>query len=316
MNGTLTRAVEVVREHGLAEFLRRGSLYSLGRPNVVAVELNRRLNHRMAGANYNPAGFDVFEAEWDTLVVLDACRLDFFSKNNIFDGVLESRTSRGSNTMEFLRGNFPGRDLLDIVYVSDNPMYYWMRDELPKVYHFHMGPRDSFDGAVTHPAEFTDEALDVIDDHPNKRYIVHYLQPHAPYFSRDGDELYEIFPSSPTRCRVEGYSMEYVSKVYEENLQCVLGEVERLVSRLDGRTVLTADHGELLGDRMRPIPLRALNHPEGVYADPLLSVPWMVVGDGERRDVERGDRPLEYTIHSERPIEEQLADQLEKLGYL
>ena len=47
---------------------------------------------------------DIFAEEWDTLIVLDACRYDFFEKvyRDYLSGTLEKRVSPGSCTEESL----------------------------------------------------------------------------------------------------------------------------------------------------------------------------------------------------------------------
>lgn len=44
----------------------------------------------------------VMREEWDYLIILDACRYDYFAAiwENYFDGELEKRVSLGSGTLE------------------------------------------------------------------------------------------------------------------------------------------------------------------------------------------------------------------------
>ena len=53
----------------------------------------------------------------------------------------------------------------------------------------------------------------------------------------------------------------------------------------DGRTVVTADHGQLLGERVGPIPIRYHGHRRGVHVEELLKVPWLVHDLGERSEI-------------------------------
>jgi hypothetical protein len=61
--------------------------------------------------------------------------------------------------------------------------------------------------------------------------------------------------------------------------------VSELLSELEGKTVVTADHGELLGDRDFPIPLRRFGHPSVTNLSPLIEVPWLVNERGTRPDI-------------------------------
>lgn len=57
-------------------------------------------------------------------------------------------------------------------------------------------------------------------------------------------------PRSRVRRRLESgeVSVETLRQAYRDNLELVLGEVKRLVARLDCRVVVTADHGDMLGE--------------------------------------------------------------------
>ena len=58
-----------------------------------------------------PEGVKVVEEDWDYLVVLDACRYDFFEdyyrkSDWLQEGNLEKKISRGSMSIEWLNRNF------------------------------------------------------------------------------------------------------------------------------------------------------------------------------------------------------------------
>jgi len=56
-------------------------------------------------------GVDFVSEDWDTMILLDACRLDTFEDRHTFeDGHLESRISRGSNSWMFVKENFGGNN--------------------------------------------------------------------------------------------------------------------------------------------------------------------------------------------------------------
>lgn len=61
-------------------------------------------------------------AEWDNLIILDACRFEHFSKVNDISGKLEKVASLGSHTPEWMQENFSGRHG-DTVCVAGNPYY-------------------------------------------------------------------------------------------------------------------------------------------------------------------------------------------------
>jgi len=69
--------------------------------------------------------------------------------------------------------------------------------------------------------------------------------------------------------RKEG--LESIGEHYERNLRLVLEEVERLVQHLEGKIVVTSDHGEGLGKE-------ASGHALGRDIPVLRTVPWLEVG--------------------------------------
>ncbi|PSP90566.1 hypothetical protein BRC90_01260 [Halobacteriales archaeon QS_4_69_34] len=65
-----------------------------------------------------------------------------------------------------------------------------------------------------------------------------------------------------------------VHEAYRENLAIVHEIITDLINDLDGKTVITSDHGELFGERLYPIPVRGILHKRGIRLDPLTTVPW------------------------------------------
>jgi hypothetical protein len=180
------------------------------------------------------------------------------------------------------------------------------------------------------PAELARKALDSHERYPDKRLFVHFMQPHAPYIGEraaslrqslereegltftawtDLDELdRDRAIGSLENAAKEGYiSADELRSVYVENLEIVLSHVEELVSELGGKTVVTADHGELLGEERAG---HRFGHPEGLFVRELRVVPWLTVTSGERRDVVE-ERP----VRSDDVTESETNDQLELLGY-
>jgi hypothetical protein len=99
---------------------------------------------------------------------------------------------------------------------------------------------------------------------------------------------------------------------YRENLDIALAEVAELLPDLEGRTVVTADHGEMLGDRHRYVPMRDYGHHPGIYNDPTVKVPWQIVDTGERRTI-RAEPPDEEMVAA--VDHEAIEEQLQHLGY-
>jgi len=301
----LTRAV-TGREYTLDD-IRRG----VADPRRAVAECNKLFTHYRAGRRYNPDGVDVFAEDWDTLLVLDACRYDAFAQRSTLPGRTEHRISRGSTSPEFIRGNFTGKTLHDVVYVSANGWYAKLEDEIgADVHAFEFVERDAMDGLTSRPETVAAAARDAARTYPNKRLVVHFMQPHQPYLGETG-KRFAVSGGLAETVRNTDASRRDVLRAYCENLDLVLGEVEPLLDDLTGRTVVTADHGELLGDRERPLPIRTYGHPEGVYVEELVTVPWHVFENGERKEIV-AERP---PATADEPDFAAVERNLEDLGY-
>lgn len=285
-----------------------------GAPVLLVREGIRFFNHSRHGTDFYPDGVDVLSEDWDTLVILDACRYDEFERvNTELEGHLERRQSRGTTSPEFVRGNFRDRAVHDTVCVSANGYYSLLRDQLDLEFHAYIGlhdddHRDAADGITTHPTSVTDRAIAAHEEYPRKRLIVHYLQPHQPFLDTD----LEHGSGMDETIRLNDLSRTEVLTAYRANLELVLSEVSRLLEHVDGKTVITSDHGELLGERLPYVGIRDYGHPEGVYVPELLDVPWFEVAlqNGERRPIE-SDEPVETEDIDMTAVKEDLAD----LGY-
>jgi hypothetical protein len=291
---------------------------------AVVREANRLYFSRRSRTEYNDAGVDVFAEDWDTLVILDACRFDAFAARSTLPGRLESRESRGSMTPEWLRANFAGRDLTDTVYVTANSQFA-ANDEFNATLHavVSIWGNDSETGertvgTVPSPEVVTEEALAAAEDYPRKRLVVHYIPPHQPYLGPTGrpidPELSPVELPGEIR-RNPAVTRDVIRAAYVENLDIVLEEVRELIETVPGKTVVSADHGELLGESLPPIGLSQYGHPNGIYHETLVRVPWHVHTNGDRPEIvaevpdpERG----RTRTNDDRDIEQNLAD----LGYV
>jgi hypothetical protein len=94
-------------------------------------------------------------------------------------------------------------------------------------------------------------------------------------------------------------------------LTVVFEYVRDLLKTLNGKTVISADHGNMVGERSEPFPTRRMyGHPWGVYTPELVQVPWYVIESGDRRET-HSDPPVQSAGHSEDVVN----DRLQALGY-
>ncbi|WP_164731990.1 hypothetical protein [Halomicrobium mukohataei] len=270
----------------------------------------------------------MFERDWDNLLILDACRYDIFEEVNSFRGDLETHCSLGSSSREFVRANFADRTLHDVVVVSANGWYKKISDTSGKInvdvhdlivvdnksVESHKSDIDTVrpDREWILPEAVTNEACDAIERYPNKRIIVHYHQPHTPYIGPTGKEYAGELPQKFDGKEELRTSHEILRRAYRENLEIVLEEVGGLYPELTGKTVISADHGDLLGERGFPIPVREYGHPSQAYREELVRVPWFNLPFDERKEIiaesPSDNRKNDLSI-------DEVNERLKKLGY-
>jgi hypothetical protein len=309
-------------------------------PNLLVREVNR-LYHTRADRRYNRKGIDIFAEDWDNLLVLDACRYDMFRDQHTLPGRLESRISQGSHTSEFLKANVAGRDLRDTVYVTASPMYYRNRAELNAEFHAVVDVWKEGGWHESHrtvmPETMVSFALDAADRFPDKRLLVHFLQPHYPFVGETGVANFDLddlaFEWDAAFHDDFEFSDELLWQAFRENLDVALPHVERLMRALPGRTVVSSDHGQMIGERSRPIPSVEYGHPPGTYTKQLTTVPWLVFENGPRKEIRHGESTDDVSEQREETVgvetarsperedpevddDELVKARLESLGYL
>ncbi|MFP8954769.1 hypothetical protein ACLI4Z_17660 [Natrialbaceae archaeon A-arb3/5] len=302
--------------------LRRGLRRGLSNPSFFGQELNRLYHRRLYRREHNTDGIDLMEADWDTVLVLDACRYDMFEELADLPGRLERQRSRASHTTEFLQANFDGRTLTDTVYVTASPQLYRWRDEIDVKFHdvinvWHEAGWDDTHGTVL-PETMAEYVREAADRYPNKRLIGHFLQPHYPFIGADdlnttafGEE--ENAPDIWNALRTGDLeaSPGEVWESYRDNLEIALPVVRELLDELSGKTVVTSDHGNMIGERTFPVPISEWGHPPGIYTDELVAVPWHVFENGDRREIVDGSTDSA----TDRIESDVVEDRLRQLGY-
>jgi len=288
----------------------------LRNPQLILRELNR-LYYTQGSRDHNPKGINVFEEDWDNLIVLDACRYELF-ENIALKGELESKISKGASTIEFLRGNFRGKKLNDTVYVTANPHFSGREEKLDTEVHdlINVWGGEDWNSMVdtVMPDTVSDEAISASEKHGDKRLMVHYMQPHYPFVSEE-EEVETPTGIDHIWHRVMAGELdlepEAVWSDYRKTFEFVMEEVERLVEHLDGKTVVTADHGNVYSERVSPIPVKEWGHPIGIYDRKLVKVPWLII-DGERREIKASGKENRETAEEN---DEEIKEKLSKLGY-
>lgn len=282
-----------------------------------------------------PVGTNVFDREWDALVVLDACRVDAMravaDEFDFIEGV-DSVRSVGSTSGEWMSHTFDREyedRIADTAMVTANvhsdtvlrkrntpPQYVaspvaWPRWDpvepealglLDEVWEY--GWDD--DAGTVPPRITTDRAIEAGRGSDHSGLLVHYLQPHAPYLERRGPGAVSSTHSEPLKSLRSGaLSREEAWDAYLDTLRLALSEVELLLENLDAeRVVLTADHGEAFGE------FGFHEHPVACPHPVVKRVPWVETTATDTGEYE----PPE--IDFEDDTEYDTDDQLAALGYV
>jgi len=227
----------------------------------------------------------VFEADWDLLVVLDACRADLWA--SVVDGdtfpVGSSRISPGGTSTEWLSATFGEADpatLSAVGYVTANP-YSEAHVDGSALGHLDEVWRDGWsdDLGTTPPRPVTDAAIRAGRETAASRLVVHYMQPHFPpvageWAGRDGMELATFGDEGLSVWEDLRFGRRSTADAWaasRRNLVAVLEDVRLLLRNVDAdRVVVTADHGNAFGERY------LWGHAGGLALRALREVPWAV----------------------------------------
>jgi hypothetical protein len=296
--------------------------------NRVAVRLIGKIHERIRDPYEE--GMKVMDEDWDNLIVLDAARSDLFEETidlDTFDDYT-TVTSLGSTSGQWVSRNFTEQTFGDTICITANPHTSTEAPEqffkLIEVGRQPITHADSDEEIIGfHPEAVCDAARAAHEQHPDKRLIVHLMQPHLPFIATPelvhrryrGEAPSHGFSGEGPIHIFEALANGHIDRQtfwqgYKKNLEFGFEYTRELAADLGGKTVFTADHGNMVGERTWPIPIRLYGHPRGVRTSETVEVPWAELTVGERRDwVDEGSG-------SESQLEsDEIDDRLRALGY-
>lgn len=250
----------------------------------------------------NQFGHNIFEDDWDLIIILDACRVDVLRRiSNEFDFLDEIETiwSVGSSSGEWIANTFIEKHLKEIrntTYISANghskliledgirppvnneiPLKFlnWStvdQSELKRHEQLFTYKHNTKYKTVL-PQSVSNIILETVENSQSTRIVAHYIQPHLPYVAEAIEEDREINSLERQGYRLlrsdEAMKKEILSK-YEDNLRFVLDDIRNMLKEIEiDNIVLTADHGESFGEG------HLYGHPEGNLHPIIRKVPWV-----------------------------------------
>ena len=226
------------------------------------------------------------DADWKFLIILDACRYDYFNKiyRKYLKGEVEKRISPTCHTIKWVNKMFPDY-YDDIVYIASIP-YINSKEEVFDKYGVSYDAKKHFFKVIDNkwttelktvtPDTINDKVKEIIKLYPDKRIVIHYLQPHNTYIGENYKKYINLnYKQTNTSKAISKLPIQLlwfiarvlnkknlrqpmligkaegtkgIRKAYEENLNLVLSKIKELLPNLDGKIIITADHGEYLGE--------------------------------------------------------------------
>lgn len=216
------------------------------------------------------------DRQWDNLIILDACRHDLYEEVN---GPTDYRITPVSQTPDFVETNFGDDETEDLIYISANPFLSERKFKeltgtersFTATYETFNTDWDDKEGVVL-PESVVKDALSAEKLFPDKRKIIHFMQPHVPFLEFENSENpWKENKDSEWDLAAKGeIEDDLLWRKYKENLERIMPHVEELTNELSGKTVITSDHGNLVGEN------GLYGHPGHLNLKLLRKVPWDV----------------------------------------
>lgn len=281
-------------------------------------------------------GTNVYEKDWDVLLILDTARVDAMEDAaSEFDFIknVDSIRSLGSTSSEWIAKTFAKKyydKISGTVLVSANPhVQHTLYDRefpehdkdaffsftawktvLPEAFEYIEQPwKFATDKQYDHvfPQDMTERAISLYRDREPDQMVVHYMQPHRPHMAKAHEENREMTPAerNPFLFLKEGGDRETVYSNHVEELKFVLRTgVKPLLDNIDAeRVAITADHGDGFGENL------CYAHIAGDPRKQVRSVPWV---ETEAEDI--GE--FEPELYPPESVENSTEQRLEALGYV
>lgn len=269
---------------------------------------------RRAGKRVN-YGRNIYDHDWDLLIVLDACRADLMGEIADEYDFLSTETaySNASSSGEWHEKNFIpkySKEMSKTALVSAN-LYTEDRVSDEDLLYLDRVWEHSFnneEGTIL-AEDVVNQTVKASREYEPDRLIAHFMQPHYPFVPKQesyGDGIPRHYDHTPwdtvwDYLRKGKVSERVVWEEYKNNLRYVLDHVEVLLNSVDAeKVVITADHGNLLGE------FGLYAHPSYVLIPALKRVPWVVTSAEDNG---------EYTTEETKQNNLSRDEKLRALGY-
>lgn len=237
--------------------------------------------------------------EWDFLILLDACRYDAFEQEiekYPIEGKLEKVDPEVGVTRHWYNKNL--EKVKECILISSSP-HQWRRenwagkdrgfrpaDEFRKAYPI-WKPSENVDGlGMVRPSIQWRQSREIIEEN-DPPFLIHLIPPHLPFLGpRGGQIMWNFYDTIEEETREkrddepdkyclydplaewadEHDKWKILRYAYRENVDIAIESVLSHASLLDGKVIITSDHGERIGENRR-------------FGHKRMPVPWFEVED-------------------------------------
>lgn len=230
------------------------------------------------------SGTNVYDLEWDVLIVLDTVRPDWVREViDDFERLYYDRSIRsvGGRTIEWVSRTFSESSNCDDQTFYIHGSKFGTRASNYEDVEEKWVKTDELKHTYASAEKVTNEAKRYFQDTVDQKTIIHYCQPHYPVFTEDETGVGTIEETRrgaqyvySKHGSLEGseYALDKVREYHIRNLKYVLEYVDDLIESIDDKRVLiTGDHGQMMGDR------GIVGHPPGLSNDSVREVPLVKV---------------------------------------
>lgn len=233
------------------------------------------------------SGTNVYDLEWDILIILDTLRTEWVLEvidDFEFLNYDQSYRSVGGRTIEWVNRTFS-----EASHCDEQTLYIHGSKFGTKASNFENVEEkrvETDDLKYPSAEKITDEARNHLRYTDSEKIIIHYCQPHYPVFTEDEtgvDTIKETIHGSQyvynkyKHLESSEHALDKVREYHIQNLNYVLKYVSTLIRSIedDKSVLITADHSQMMGDR------GIVGHPAGLSNNSVREVPLVKIENNQ-----------------------------------
>lgn len=222
----------------------------------------------------------LLKKSWDVLFILDACRFDMFEQvyeSMGLSGKLRCVDSEAIETDHWYQKHWSGHNN-EIILVTPHARLFknsHYKNFFGAINTSGIPEQDDWRSPEMAVKVFTDSQK----ENKDKRFIVHLIPPHLPFLGKCGRAWLEDiglfkhpdYKRIASMCNAGDIKWDKIKEYYLENIRFSLGFIKDSLEKIQGKIVITSDHGDLLGENG----LFGHGYEDENVREILTTVPWL-----------------------------------------